>query len=155
MNQSKKKMNKGIIVFLDLDNFQEVVKLKNWENYKPNPITSFLTHYLQDVIYKYHAVHLLGINEARGTEEAILLFYIKLTIIEDIFRELINKISILAKNYRIDTGLSIGIARGPISGLNEIKSHSLTEFKKHPTLFLAYKALKKAKSKGGNSIVII
>jgi len=155
MNNDTKEPYKAVVVFVDLDNFEYCTKLKNWDPYQPNPITSFLTKSLEKLISKYHAVNLWGINKSRGTEEAILIFYKNINNIVDIIENLKKQIKELAKFHEVPTSLSVGIAQGFISNIKKINSHSRKEFKKDPTIFLAYKALKKAKSAGGNTIVIL
>jgi GGDEF domain-containing protein len=145
--------NTGIIVFLDLDRFRECVKEKNWSEYAPNKFSGFLTNRLLEYTRKYQAVHLWGINKRRGTEEAILLFLQEKKQVKAIFEKLRKKICNMAKEIGVNTSLSVGIAEGTIQNLKKIKSHAKKEFMNNPTVYLAYKALKEAKKKGGNKII--
>lgn len=129
------------------------MKKKGWSEYTPNPITDFLTEKLEKIRRKYHAWVLWGLNKNRGTEEAILYFHQNSKKIYEIFDKLRRKISKLAENLDAPTSLSIGITRGPAPIIKRIKSHNINEFKKDPGIFLVYRALKKAKKKGGNCII--
>lgn len=145
--------DKGVVTFLDLDNFKHCVEEKNWSKYTPNPITRFLTVTIEQYIRKYRALSFWGLDQKRGTEEAILFFQYEksfvLNLIDDLRKDIMN----LAQQYNASTSLSAGLAEGKIPKIKNIKNHSKSEFKKDPTIFLAYRALKKAKKQGGNSIV--
>jgi GGDEF domain-containing protein len=143
----------GTIVFLDLDKFGECIEEQNWNAYKPNEISGFLTNKLLEYITKFQAVHLWGINKKRGTEEAILLFLQEKEWVKSLFEDLRKKILKLAKKFGANTSLSVGIAHGPIKNLKVVKGHSRKEFIKNPTVYMAYKALKKAKKMGGNQVI--
>jgi GGDEF domain-containing protein len=144
---------KGTIIFLDLDRFGESIKEKTWDEYRPNPISGFLTNKLLEYITKFQAIHLYGINKKRGTEEAILLFLQDRDWVHSLFEDLRREVLKKARKFDVNTSLSIGIAHGPIRNLKVVKEHSRKEFIKHPTVYLAYKALKKAKKRGGNQII--
>ena len=70
---------------------------------------------------------------------------------------IVNKIRLdieqIADTSEIPTRLSIGMATGKIYNIKPLLYHSKKEFRKDPTVFLAYKALKEAKKRGGNQIV--
>lgn len=143
----------GTIVFLDLDKFGECVEEQSWNSYKPNKISGFLTNKLLEYITKFQVVHLWGIDKKRGTEEAILLFLQEKEWIKSLFEDLRKQILKIAKKFGVNTSLSVGIAHGPIRNLKVVKGHSKREFIKNPTVYMAYKALKKAKKMGGNQVV--
>lgn len=144
--------NYGTIVFLDLDKFHNCIEKKGWSEYTPNPITDFLTVELEKIIRKYRAMELFGVNKHRGTEEAILYFHQNYKKIYEVFENLRRKLERFAEKMNAPTSLSVGITKGKVPKVKRIKSHNVNEFKKDPYVFLAYKALKKAKKKGGNCI---
>ncbi len=144
----------GTVVFLDLDGFKNCMDERGWIRWAPNPITGFLTQELMSYIRKFHAVHIWGINEKEGTEEAILIFYQKQEVICDLFEILRKKLNNLAIDLNAPTSLSIGMAYGRIFDTKPIQHHRKRDFSKDPTRYLAYKALKEAKKKGGNCIVV-
>jgi len=66
-----------------------------------------------------------------------------------------KEIFIREKQLDAPISLSIGMCRGKVPKLKRITHHSKNEFKKEYSLYLAYKALKKAKRKGGNCIILL
>lgn len=146
--------DQGIIVFLDLDNFETCVKRKNWSRYTPNPITRYITNRIKQFVREYRVLILWGLDEARGTEEAILFFQYEKDFVRELIEELREKVLELAKEKNAPTSLSAGLASGRIPRVKKIDAHSKEEFKKDPTIFLAYRAMKKAKKKGGNRLIV-
>lgn len=156
MNTNKIKnrlIGSGTVVFLDLDNFKKCMESKNWSEYTPNPITRHLTNKIMRYVREYRVFILWGLNRQRGTEEAILFFQYEKDFIQELIEELRKDVMKLARRYHAPTSLSAGLAEGKVPKVKKIKSHSKREFKKDPTIFLAYRALKKAKKRGGNCIV--
>ncbi len=149
----KNSTNFGIIVFLDLDNFKNSMRVKGWTRYSPNPITGYLTNKIVEYIRKFRAIDIWGLNRREGTEEAILFFYQDQDFVQDLMNTLREEIFTIANELNAPTSLSIGMCRGDVPKLKKITRHRKNEFKKDPAIFLAYKALKKAKKKGGNCIV--
>jgi GGDEF domain-containing protein len=148
-------LNKGTIVFADLDNFQDCMKIMGWSRYSPNEITRLMTNRVQRYINRYQATLLWGLNKAEGTEEFILIFLQDIERVIKIMNKLRKDILELARKLNAPTSLSVGLTYGEISHLKVLKSHKKKEFLKHPTIYLAYKALKKAKKKGGNELIKI
>ncbi|MGV9173132.1 MAG: hypothetical protein ACOC44_09380 [Promethearchaeia archaeon] len=144
--------NKGTIVFADLDNFQDCMKIMGWSRYSSNQITQFMTNTVKKYIIKYQATPLWGLNEEEGTEEFIDLFFLPLEKVKQILDKLRRDILNLAEKLDAPTSLSVGIAEGDVEHIKPLKSHRKKEFLKHPIIYLAYKALKKAKKQGGNII---
>ncbi len=144
----------GTVAFFDLDNFTKCMEKKNWSRYTPNPITSYLTEAILRYIRNYRALPIWGLNEKEGTEETILFLQYDKSSVYKLIKTLKNEILNLAERIEAPTTLSAGIAEGRSPRIKEIKSHSKSEFKKDPTIYLAYSALKKAKKKGGNCIVV-
>lgn len=144
----------GVVAFLDLDGFKNCMEVMGWVRWTPNAITGFLTQQLLKFIREFHAVHIWGINEKEGTEEAILIFYHDFEIIIELLENLRKRIKTLARKLKAPTSLSIGVARGRIFDNKPIKHHRKRDFSKDPIRYLAYKALKEAKKKGGNCIIV-
>jgi len=147
-------MDQGTVVFLDLDNFETCIQRKNWSRYSPNPITRYLTKSIIHLVREYRALCLWGLDEARGTEEAILFFQYNKEFIRKLLEELRKEILALAKEQNAPTSLSVGLASGRIPRVKKIEAHSKREFKKDPAILLAYRAMKKAKKKGGNRLIV-
>jgi len=62
----------GTIIVMDLDKFEEFVRLHGLDPYKPNVITSTLSHLVNDFALKWQGVIIYGLDWKRGTEEAII-----------------------------------------------------------------------------------
>ena len=143
----------GTVAFVDLDGFKNCMEEMGWARWHPNPMTELLTRELLHFIRKYFAVHIWGLNEKEGTEEAILIFFQESTLIVELFESLRKKVLNLAQKLEAPTSLSVGIASGRIIDTKPITHHRKSDFQKDPTRYLAYKALKEAKRKGGNIII--
>ncbi|RLF04977.1 MAG: hypothetical protein DRJ60_06310 [Thermoprotei archaeon] len=143
----------GITVFLDLDRFKEITRSMGWTEYKPNIITGSLTHLIEEVASRLRGIVIHGLDEERGTEEAIIKFIEAdenevLKSLEKIRRE----IERLGRESGSNATLSIGVYIGPITSM---KPQPLSEAKKAPEVVMALRALKKAKKMGGNRIVVL
>lgn len=143
----------GVTVVLDLDNFEEVMKRMNWTEYKPNIVTASLTRLVENLALKLGGVVIHGLDEERGTEEAVIKFVN--TNVDDVLREL-EKIRLEVERIGLESGsratISIGVYVGPITSL---KPQPLSRAKKELEVLMALRALKKAKKKGGNNIVVL
>lgn len=143
----------GAGIFLDLDNFKEIVKKMAWSEYKPNPITGNLTQLIQTFATKHNANILWGLDQKRGTEEIYLEVVEPET--EELYADLEKirrKIEELGRETKSFAHLSIGVAYGKISN---VKPRSIRELTRTPLGNNAWKALKKAKKTGGNKIIQI
>jgi len=143
----------GAGIFLDLDNFKEVMRKMGWSEFRPNPITGTLTQLVQRLAAKYNATVLWGLDPERGTEEAYM------EVVEPDTEELISdleevrkEIEKLGKETKSNAHLSIGVAYGKIGSA---KPRSRREITRTPLGYRAWRALKKAKKTGGNKIVQI
>jgi hypothetical protein len=65
-------MIEGTIVVIDLDDFSNVVKERGWSEYRPNDATARLTELVEDLLRKHQAFLVWGLDEERGTEEAVI-----------------------------------------------------------------------------------
>ena len=136
----------GTVIILDLDRFGELTSSKGWDEYKPNIITGTFTHLVEEFVRKHSANILYGLDPKRGTEEAVIeIPYTKPEEILDELRKIKNEIK------KLGATLSIGIAYGP---LEPIKPRSRREAYSGVTRRRALKALREAKRKGGDRIVI-
>ncbi len=143
----------GAGIFLDLDNFKEIMKKMGWNEYKPNAITGSLSQLVQIFAAKHNANILWGLDQERGTEETYL------EIVEpdpdELYadlEEIRKKIEKLGKETKSNAHLSIGVAYGKI---RYVKPRSRRELIRTPLGNRAWRALKKAKKTGGNIIVQI
>lgn len=143
----------GITVVLDLDKFEEVTKRMRWTEYKPNIVTASLTQLVERLALRFGGVVVHGLDEERGTEEAIIKF--TGVSIDEVLRELEN-IRLEIERIGLESGsgatVSIGVYFGPITSL---KPRPLSGAKKEPEVLMALRALKRAKKGGGNKIVVL
>jgi hypothetical protein len=142
------------IAFLDLDGFGNCMEHMGWTRYSPNIITGFLTLEIQRLIRDYQAIHIWGMNTKEGTEEAILVFFQEIEPVIAIFKEIQENLMQITRTHNVPTSLSVGIANGKVFDFKPITHHRKSDFRKDPTRYLAYKALKRAKKLGGNQIVV-
>jgi len=143
----------GITAILDLDKFKEVMKAMGWSEYKPNVVTGSLTRLVEEVASKLGGIVVHGLNEERGTEEAVVKFVG--ADVDEVLKELERvrlEIERIGKESRSNATISIGVYVGPITCL---KPQPLSEAKKAPEVVMALRALKKAKKRGGNRIVVL
>ncbi len=144
---------KGVTVALDLDRFKEVTRSMGWTEYTPNIITGTLTRLVEDLAIKFRGVIIHGLDEERGTEEAVIKFVD--VDFEDLLKNLEDlrlEIERLGRETGSNATLSIGVYVGPLTTL---KPQPLSEAKKAPEVNMALRALKKAKKMGGNKIVVL
>ena len=143
---------RSAIVILDLDQFGSKMKEMGWSEYKPNVITGSLSDLLTNLLSRQHGTHIRGIDYQRGTEEAVLFFSAPNSkqLIKSL-EQLIVQIEKLGRDLSQSITLSIGISFGPVP---PIRLHENSDLK---PLFLyksAKKALKTAKTQGGNRMVV-
>ncbi|NPA84472.1 MAG: hypothetical protein GXO07_00515 [Crenarchaeota archaeon] len=62
----------GTVVVLDLDDFSRVVAERGWSEYEPNDATARLTELVDQFLRKHQAFLVWGLDEERGTEEAVI-----------------------------------------------------------------------------------
>ncbi len=140
------KVVEGTVVILDLDKFKEVTKEKGFDEYKPNVITGTLTHLVENFVRKWNAYVLYGLDYFRGTEEAIIV--VPMTKPEEILDDLEK---IRKEIEKLGATISIGVSYGIIIN---IKPKNRREAYRNITVKNALKALREAKRKGGNRIVV-
>ncbi|MFB0561691.1 MAG: hypothetical protein ACETWM_10830 [Candidatus Lokiarchaeia archaeon] len=143
----------GAGIFLDLDNFREIMKKMGWNEYKPNAITGNLSQLVQIFATKNKSNILWGLDLERGTEETYMeVVEPDAEELHTDLEEIRKKIEELGKETKSNAHLSIGVAYGKIIF---VKPHSKREIIGTPLGSRAWKALKKAKKTGGNKIIQI
>lgn len=136
----------GTIIAIDLDEFSEVVREKGWSEYKPNPATGLLTMLVEEFVRKWQGVIVYGLDEERGTEEAVIeIPYVEPEEVErDLLRikEELNKLGVRVTIVAIKDYV---IAKPA----NQHEAYYGTPGRKR-----AHELLRKIKRKGGNQVVI-
>lgn len=153
MPQARVPQINGVTVALDLDKFEEVMKAMGWSEYKPNVVTGGLTRLVEELASKLGGVVIHGLDEERGTEEAVIKFVE--ADVEEVLKELERvrlEIERIGRESGSNATISIGVYVGPITSL---KPQPLSAAKKAPEVAMALRALRKAKKKGGNRIVVL
>jgi len=143
----------GITAVLDLDRFEKVMKAMGWSEYKPNVVTGSLTRLVEELASKLGGIVVHGLDEERGTEEAVIKFVG--ADVGEVLRELERvrlEIERIGKESGSNATVSIGVYVGPITCL---KPQRPSEAKKAPEVMMALRALKKAKKRGGNRMVVL
>ncbi|MCD6113989.1 MAG: GGDEF domain-containing protein [Thermoprotei archaeon] len=140
------KLIEGTVIVLDLDKFKKVTKERGFNEYKPNIITGTLTHLVENFVRKWNAYVLYGLDYSRGTEEAVII--IPMIKPEEVLGDLEK---IRREIEKLGATLSIGVSYGVIVN---IKARNRREAYENITVKNALKALREAKRKGGNRIVI-
>lgn len=140
-------MEEGTIVIMDLDEFGEEVRERGWSEYRPNVVTGTLTSLVQLFVSKWFGTVVYGLDESRGTEEVI----IEIPGVEP--GELADDLE------RIKEGVnSVGgrITIVALKGFVTCKPASNRREAYHATAFRrqAVRALREAKRKGGNRVVV-
>ena len=62
----------GTIILIDIDDMEDVMRERGWNEYKPNDATGLLSNLVEDLVRRRHAVVVHGLDWKRGTEEALL-----------------------------------------------------------------------------------
>jgi len=140
------KLVEGTVIVFDLNKFKKVTKEKGFNEYKPNIITGTLTHLVENFVRKWNAYVLYGLDYFRGTEEAVIIM--PMTKPEEVLSDLEK---IRREIEKLGSTLSIGVSYGVIVN---IKARNRREAYENITVKNALKALREAKRKGGNRIVI-
>lgn len=145
--ESGEKLVWGTVLVLDLDRFEETIEEKGWSQYTPNPATGLLSHLVEQLARKWSAVIVYGLDWERGTEEAVL----EIPLVEpEELREDLEKVK--EEINRLGVGITIVAVKGHV-GLKPAKNRR-EAYTATPTRKLATKLLRKAKRRGGNTIII-
>ena len=145
--ESGEKLVWGTVLVLDLDRFEETIEEKGWSQYTPNPATGLLSHLVEQLARKWSAVIVYGLDWERGTEEAVL----EIPLVEpEELREDLERVK--EEINRLGVGITIVAVKGHV-GLKPAKNRR-EAYTATPTRKLATKLLRKAKRRGGNTIII-
>ncbi len=140
----------GIIIVLDLDKFEEYVEKHGLDPYKPNIVTGTLTQLIEQLTSKYNAVVIYGLDEKRGTEEAILeVPYFDYNKLNDLVKDL-EKIRV--EISKLGASISIVVIKDYVTG---IKARDRREtYYGTPGRKRALKLLRRIKRQGGNKLLV-
>ena len=138
----------GCIVVLDLDKFEEMTEQKGFDEYKRNIITGTLTRLVEDIAIKNKGITIYGLDYERGTEEAVLEFPGLSS--EELMDDLEK---ILREINKLGASITIVALNGLVAGKKANKRKDA--FYGTPWRTTATKILRKAKRKGGNTIIIL
>ncbi|ABM80713.1 hypothetical protein [Hyperthermus butylicus] len=137
----------GTIVILDLDKFGEVVAERGWSEYEPNPATGLLTNLVERFARKWQAVVIYGLDEERGTEEAVLeIPYVEPEEVREDLEAIRREVN------RLGVGVTIVAVKGIVTGqpaMDRREAYYGTPFRRY-----ARSLLEKLKRRGGNAVFI-
>jgi GGDEF domain-containing protein len=147
---SEKPLVPGVIIIIDLDKFGEFVEKHGLDPYKPNTITGELTRLVVAFAQKFRGVVIYGLDYERGTEEAVIeipygVEYLDLVVSE--LEYIANRIRELGATLTAIVIVDYVSGR-PAKNRREAYEGTLGRRR-------ALRALKKAKKKGGNRVVIL
>lgn len=138
----------GTVVVMDLDRFEELTRRMGWDQYKPNIVTGTLTQLVEWFASKWRAVVVYGLDQERGTEEAVL----EIPGVEP--EELREDLEYIRRRIKeLGASITIVAVKGYV-GLKPCMSRR-NAYYGTPTRALAHKLLVKAKRKGGNTVIIV
>ncbi|MHA1220365.1 MAG: hypothetical protein ACTSQB_01390 [Candidatus Heimdallarchaeota archaeon] len=147
-----------LIIFIDLDNFEELSEKQAWVSYKPNEITGAMTRLITDFIRKHVGEVIYGLDEIRGTEDCMIRLTGALShdeIVIDL-QNILIQIQSAGLECGCDASASIGVSRGPYTPITPAGPYQWSKrLFKGQAQRLAHKALKKAKRLGGNRILFL
>lgn len=137
----------GTIIMVDLDAFGEEVKRRGWDEYRPNDATALVTEWIKGFASKHRAVVVWGLDEERGTEEAVL----EAPFVEP--EELREELEQLRKALN-SMGIKVTIVA--VKGYLLLKGARSRRDAYHstPDRRRAKKLLERTKRRGGNRVVI-
>jgi len=137
----------GTVVMMDLDRFSDVVAERGWSEYSPNPATALLTRLVEEFVRKWQGVIVYGLDEERGTEEAV----IEIPLVEP--EELLEDLKRIKQEInKLGVGITIVAVRGYVLAqpAPQREAYTLT-----PTRRQAHAFLKKLKRRGGDTVAIL
>ncbi len=140
----------GIIIVLDLDRFEEYTVEHGYDQYKPNIVTGTLTNLVKNLVYKYNGSVIYGLDEERGTEEAIIeIPYFPDEKIDELKKDL-EKIK--DEINKLGASISIVVVKDYVTGK---PARSRREaYRGTPGRRKALRILRKVKRRGGNRIYV-
>lgn len=140
----------GLVIVLDLDDFENYVKTRGLDPYRPNEISGELSRLVEDFAIKHHGVVVYGLDHERGTEEAVIEIPFGSEHLELIIRDL------YALKQRIEElGGSISIVVVEDYVLGEIARDRREAYNATPGRRRAIQLLRRVKRKGGGRIIVL
>ncbi len=137
----------GTIIVMDLDRFGDLVREKGWSEYTPNIVTGTLTSLVEWFVSKWRALVVFGLDVERGTEEVVL----EVPGVEP--EELKKDLEYIRRRIKeLGASITIVAVKGYV-GLKPARSRREAYYGT-PSRTLAHKLLRKAKRRGGDTIVL-
>jgi len=137
----------GTIIVMDLDRFGDLVREKGWSEYTPNIVTGTLTSLVEWFVSKWRALVVFGLDVERGTEEVVL----EVPGVEP--EELKEDLEYIRRRIKeLGASITIVAVKGYV-GLKPARSRREAYYGT-PSRTLAHKLLRKAKRRGGDTIVL-
>ncbi len=137
----------GTIIVMDLDGFGEMVEELGLSEYRPNIVTGTLTRLVERLAEKHGGLIVYGLDYERGTEEAVIeIPYMEPTEIAGDLEEIRREIERL--------GASITIVAVKDYVLMKRAAERREAYMATPGRRRAARLLRKAKRRGGNTVVI-
>jgi len=62
----------GVTIIIDIDRMEETADERGWSRWRPNPATGLLSNLVEQLVRKWQAIVVYGLDWERGTEEAVL-----------------------------------------------------------------------------------
>lgn len=140
----------GLIIVIDLDNFEEYMKQRGWNEYEPNIVTGTLTTLIEAFVNKWRGVVIYGLDHVRGTEEAVIEIPYGHEQLESIRNDLLN---IKNEINKLGASISIIVVKDYVCG--EPASTRREAYHGTPGRRRALRILRKIKRSGGNKFMII
>ena len=139
----------GTVVALDLDRFEEEVERRGWSKWSPNEATGLLSSLVEGLARRWRGVVVYGLDWDRGTEEAVLEFPLVKP------SELARDLEEIRETVKREAGVTLTIAAvwGPVTGRPALTRREA--YYGTPTRRIAWRALRAAKRRGGDRLVVI
>jgi len=137
----------GVVVFADLDKFEDYVESRGLSKWRPNEVTGLMTSLGYELATKWRGVVVYGVDPSRGTEEFIL--EIPFASIDDVMEDLVR---IKNEINKLGVGVTIAVVEGLV-GFKPARDRREAYYGT-PARRKARELLLKAKSRGGNAIVM-
>ncbi|MCC6040952.1 MAG: hypothetical protein LM557_02120 [Desulfurococcaceae archaeon] len=140
----------GLIVIIDLDEFGEFVEKRGLDPYKPNIVTGELTRLVEEFTRRFQGVVVYGLDYERGTEEAL----IEIPYGVDYVDQVVSELERIAQRIR-EHGVTLTAVVVMDSVIGKPARSRREAYSGTPGRRRALKALREAKKKGGNRVVVL
>ncbi|MEM1803559.1 MAG: hypothetical protein QXJ18_01690 [Desulfurococcaceae archaeon] len=148
--QSETPMVPGLIVVLDLDKFEEYVKHRGLDPYKPNIVSGELTRLIEEFAWKYRGVVVYGLDPMRGTEEALIEIPYSSEMLESVVKDL-EYIKARVEEHGVSLSAVVIMDYVPAKPARSRRE----AYHGTPGRRRAWKELRRLKRKGGGKIVVL